>query len=331
MRFDLRRQDQPSEQAEFRIEEKGTNAAPVSLQLRERAIAEFDRETAAESRTVQMDWSAHVLNAEGLIEGGESDLALELLEEILKVEPHHLLAFNLCKKALQGVTLDVARAWLKRNCSLRPTFEAYVLIAHHYYQQSDDARAESFYHMALSRLNVDHPELFEILKNMGNIAVRGGDLDAAEDFYNKAFTLNPSSDVLLVNYGTLEIQRQDYDRALTRFRQAVELNPAAARAWLGLALIHRHYGDHELAWTNLERALDLDAISSAGLELLLDWCGKDGRVEGVAERLIDALANGYLEVARVEQGIRTLRHFQHLSDATDVEDTLRALRLGQGI
>ncbi len=116
---------------------------------------------------------------------------------------------------------------------------------------------------------------------------------------------------------------------MARFRQAVEINPQSARAWLGLALIHRHYGDHDLAWANLERALDLEPTSSAGMELLLDWSGKDGRVERVAERLIDALANGYREVVRVEQGIRNLRQFQHLSDAADVEDTLRALRLGQ--
>jgi Tfp pilus assembly protein PilF len=107
--------------------------------------------------------------------------------------------------------------------------------------------------------------------------VRQGDFEGAEDYYNKAYTLNPDSDTLLVNFGTLEVQRQDYDKSLYCFRQAVEVNKRNDKAWVGLAMVHAQFGDQELAWANLETALDINPKNRTAVHLLANWGLRDGR------------------------------------------------------
>ncbi len=173
MRFDLHggkehsvERDNPSSQewVDFRFRQTQPQAPSVSLQLRDRAIAEFDRETMNESREAKVDWSTHLLNAEALVEGGECDLALTLIEEFCSPNLITFRHFYLCKRALWEWLPKWQDLGLKRSCGLRPTFESYALTGHFYYQLGNDSRAEGFYHTALTRLAADHPELFEVLK-----------------------------------------------------------------------------------------------------------------------------------------------------------------------
>jgi tetratricopeptide (TPR) repeat protein len=146
-----------------------------------------------------------------------------------------------------------------------------------------EARAQ--YIRALREPHIEGPVLFNVYKNLGNIALRDADLAAAEDFYNKAFTMNPDSDTLMVNYGSLHVQRGELDLAVQRFRRAVELNRSNPKAWLGLAVVHREFGDADLAWANLEAALDLQPENDTAIRLVADWANKDGEFERGLRRL----------------------------------------------
>jgi Flp pilus assembly protein TadD len=120
---------------------------------------------------------------------------------------------------------------------------------------------------------------------MGNIYVRQGDFDAAEEFYNKAYTLNSGSDVLLVNFGTLEVQRNDFNKSLYCFRKAVELNDKNDKAWVGLAMVHNQLGDCELAWANIERAIDTNINNRTAVHLAANWGVRDGKISSAIESL----------------------------------------------
>lgn len=163
------------------------------------------------------------------------------------------------------------------------------------YARGHDSEALSLYLRVLSFLNSDSPIHFTIFKNIGNIFVRAGDFDSAEENYNKAYALKPDSDVLMVNYGTLEIQRGAFDKALTCFRRAVDLNPQNDKGWVGLALIHREYGDFDLCWANLERALDENPLNETAITLVANWSHKDHREERAIPRL-----NTYMELRRAQ-------------------------------
>lgn len=138
----------------------------------------------------------------------------------------------------------------------------------------------------------DEPSLFEIFKTLGNIFVRRGDFDSAEDSYNKAYRIHPESDVLLVNLGTLCIQRADWDSAVDRFRSALQLNIANDRAWVGLAIGHRMKGDLDLAWANLEASLEYNPLNEAALTLALDWGPQQDKEFRVLELLRGFLVEG---------------------------------------
>ncbi len=127
----------------------------------------------------------------------------------------------------------------------------------------------------------EQPEIFDIFKTLGNIYVRRGDFDSAEDNYFKAYRMNSESDVLLVNLGTLCVQRSDWDQALERFRAALKINVQNDKAWVGLAIGHRMKGDLELSWANLETALEYNPLNEVALTLVTDWgihAAKDSRV-----------------------------------------------------
>jgi len=149
-----------------------------------------------------------------------------------------------------------------------------------YLKGLDDAALEA-YLAVLKVSEFDSPKLFEVNKNIGNIFLKRGDYDSAEEYYNKAYTLSPDSEVLLINLGTLEVQRQNFEKALERYRRAVEINVCSDKAWLGLALVHREYGDQELAWANLERAFDINPTNETAMELALQWGVKDSRFKAL--------------------------------------------------
>ena len=156
--------------------------------------------------------------------------------------------------------------------------------AYWYFQQAEahylagqDELAQDAYLKALALAREGDQFLFETYKNLGNIFVRAGDFDAAEENYNRAYTLNPRSDALIVNYGILEIQRDNMQLAIERFREAVCLNRFNDKAWVGLALVHRKLGDHELAWANLVHAIDLNGDNQTARHLADQWARADGQ------------------------------------------------------
>lgn len=250
---------------------------------REAAIRDFDRETELARKNelkepLDEKLALLVNNARVLMRHQEFSLALNLLRTASNHNSKSLLVLNLLAECLEGTrrfeeALKVRKASVQLDCS----FEQVQKLATLFYKLGKDEEALHHYYEALSLLMEENDALFEVYKNLGNILVRQGDFEGAEDYYNKAYTLNPRSDTLLVNFGTLEVQRQDFDKSLYCFRQAVEINPKNDKAWVGLAMVHAHFGDHELAWANLESALDINSANRTAVLLLANWSLREHR------------------------------------------------------
>jgi tetratricopeptide (TPR) repeat protein len=196
----------------------------------------------------------------------------------LQVEPNDsFMAMELAKRLRSRGRLDEARKILGGVLKIDYRFETLHALGQVEYQldQIDD----SFTHLqAATLIAPEHSsEFFELFKTMGNIFVRRGDFDSAEDSYNKAHRIQPESDILHVNFGTLLIQQQAWDEACGRFRKALEINPENDKAWVGLAICHRVKSDHELAWGNVEAALEYNPLNEVALGLALEWGAQDGR------------------------------------------------------
>lgn len=256
---------------------------------RQEALRDFDRETELERKptaqeTIDEKSAMLLANARVLMKHQEYSLALNLLRTASNRNSKNMNVLNLLSECLEKTlrfdeALKVRAVCVRIECS----FEQVHRLGTLYYKLGRDEEALSQYFEALSLLTEENDAIFEVYKNIGNILVRQGDFEGAEDYYNKAYTLNPQSDTLLVNFGTLEVQRQDFDKSLYCFRQAVEANPKNDKAWVGLAMVHAQFGDHELAWANLETAIDINPANRTAVLLLANWGLRDGRQEqGIA-------------------------------------------------
>jgi tetratricopeptide (TPR) repeat protein len=260
----------------------------------------------------QDDWikAGVVLN-----EHNEPRLAEKVLYKALQKDPYDAVAIDqlivsLQKQGQYSQALRCAKALIRIADSSYSQYR----IAEIYYLLNLDEHALTHYQNALTQLEFDGPLLFEIYKNMGNILVRQGDFDSAQEYYDKSYTLNPHSAVLLVNYGTLELQRENYDDAKERFRAAVAIDHRLDRGWVGIALVHRHCGDFEISRANLERALDISPGNKVALKLLVEWSVADGHLDRALERV-----QAYLDTTDMDDEI-ILMHSQLLWCKGRVDD-----------
>lgn len=227
-----------------------------------------------------------ILNAAILTKHQEYNLALNLLRTASNLDSKNIKVLRPLADALEVVQkFDEVLVVRKVIFQLEQTCEAAAMYGHALYKMNRDQDAKEMYFESLIRLTEEFDGLFEIYKNLGNILVREGDYEGAEEYYNKAYTLNSSSDVLLVNYGTLDVQRQDYQRAVECFRQAVQVNPKNDKAWVGLALMHRQFGDLDLSWANLESALDINPANRTAVHVCSTWAVQDQRLPQALEAL----------------------------------------------
>ncbi len=240
----------------------------------------------SEKSNLDVHTFSYVENAKILIKNNEYDLALKLLiQSVLKhpTNSYILRWLGLCfeKKRNYQSALKCYFQWYKEE----QNEHSLSSLAGIFYQIGQDELALKYYQSALSFIKNPSPVLFDIYKNIGNIYVKSGDFEYAEEHYNKAYTLNPNSDTLLVNFGTLEIQKNNIELALQRFKEALEINPKNDKAWVGLALINRSMNDFDLAWGNLTTALDQNLENQTALEIGVNWSIQDQKYEIIIEKL----------------------------------------------
>lgn len=159
-------------------------------------------------------------------------------------------------------------------------------------------------HQIVDETDSKDPILFEVYKNMGNIYLKCGDIDAAEEKYNLANAINSNDESLIVNYGVLAIQKGEYDQAKSRFTQVIVMNNASDLAWVGLALVHRAFADHDLARACLLRGLDENPYNKLAISNFYQWCLQDGI--DATDEIINAFVSKYpndMEMEKLMKGL----------------------------
>jgi tetratricopeptide (TPR) repeat protein len=258
------------------------------------ALADFDAEALDADIISSEDprVATYQRNAQVLMKHKEFPLALNLLRQASNIDSKNPVTLSLLVTALESSQrMDEALVVSKALSQIDYGFENMYRYATSLYKIGKDQEALDKYYEALAVLTEENSLLFELYKNMGNIFVRQGDFDGAEEYYNKAYTLNPQSDVLLVNLGTLEVQRNDFDKSLYCFRRAIEVNPENDKAWVGLAMVHNQMGDSELAWANIERALDINPRNRTAVHLAANWGVRDQVISRATEALQNYLGS----------------------------------------
>jgi Tfp pilus assembly protein PilF len=213
-----------------------------------------------------------IANADLLYKHEEKSLAISLIRQALYLNSNHPEALKrLAMWMSEQDQLPIKTRALEALSRADMQFDTVARLAHCYYSAGEDQLAKDTYFEALKLLTDESSELFEVYKNLGNIALREKDFEAAEELYNKAFTLRSSSDILAVNLGTLSLQQNELEEAAVRFRTALNINRKNDKAWVGLAMVHNQKGDFNLAKGNLENALDANPKNRTAVHLLANW------------------------------------------------------------
>lgn len=181
------------------------------------AVADFESESKQSLEAVVFDSrvGSYVKNAQVLMNHAEYVLALNLLRQAANIDSHNIVVLNLIAQCLEKRE-NFSEALLVRKVLVKIdySFSSLYRYANNLYRLGRDQEAIDKYFEALAILKEENSDLFDVYKNMGNIFVKKGDFEAAEEYYHKAYTLSSNSDVLLVNLGTLEVQRNDFEKAL---------------------------------------------------------------------------------------------------------------------
>lgn len=154
--------------------------------------------------------------------------------------------------------------------------EFLTMIADVYTNTDDYPAALKTFHQALDESDGKDPNLFEIYKNMGNLYLKCGDVEAAEEKYNQANAIDSQDENLMINYGVLAIQKGQYTDAKGRFADVLKINDQSDLAWVGLGLVHRAHADHDLARACLLRGLDENPYNKLAITNYYQWCYQDG-------------------------------------------------------
>ncbi len=165
---------------------------------------------------------------------------------------------------------------LKQWVEVDPSAQAQTQLAECLFKMNDFPNALKILHHVLDDIDPKDPILFDVYKTMGNIYLKCGDIDAAEEKYNQANAIDSTNENLMVNYGVLAIQKSDYIEAKQRFAAVIQQNGACDLAWVGLALIHRHFGDMDLSRACLLRAIDENPYNKVAISHFYQWSIQDG-------------------------------------------------------
>lgn len=139
------------------------------------------------------------------------------------------------------------------------------------YQQSRLNLAEEYYLSALEKIKSPCILLFIVYRALGDIHVLKKNFCQAEEYYNKASTLNPFCQNLIFHRGMMHLKEKNHHLAKKHFQVFLKTNPQSAKAWLGLALVRKALRDEELALACLHRSLDFDPENQQALDTKKRW------------------------------------------------------------
>jgi tetratricopeptide (TPR) repeat protein len=121
-----------------------------------------------------------------------------------------------------------------------------------------DARAGECYRRALEL----EPGLAAARTNLGSLAYRAGNIEAARAAFEAALALDPDQPEARFNLANLELGAGDVEMAVAEFRRVLQSDPDFADAHYNLAVALERLGGRSQARAHLERYIMLESAGS---------------------------------------------------------------------
>ncbi len=206
-----------------------------------------------------------------LMNGGQLDEAKKELEKILPICNQAFVWKNLywleVKRNSEEGQVYSARKLVEVEDSVSHQF----LLAKSYLKCGCDQEALRICHSIIDNTTDFDGILFLVFKMMGSLYLRANDYEAAEEYYNRAFAINPYDLDIQISTGYLFLQSQCLDKARDKFASILMSHGNLVEVRIGLALVHSFLGEFEMACGNLADVLDRNPSHQLALSLYSRW------------------------------------------------------------
>ena len=96
------------------------------------------------------------------------------------------------------------------------------------------------------------------LSGLGEVALKRGDLEAAQGYFRRALEISPEDPGAAYNVGEILFSNQKTEDAITYFELAIKIKSDWPKAYHRLGLVYLNTGDFPKALENLKKFLELD-------------------------------------------------------------------------
>ncbi|MCA9401512.1 MAG: tetratricopeptide repeat protein [Candidatus Omnitrophica bacterium] len=162
------------------------------------------------------------------------------------------------------------------------------------YMEKDSKKAEHYLQSALSEENI---VAWDIYANLGVLATNQQEYQKAYEYHQKAYTLNPHSEVAANNLGVVLLNLDRTEEAKSYFEKALALNRFTIEPRTNLALILEREGNHQRATQLLLENISIDpydeTVKIHYLRLLLNQQTFDQARRIVREYLDEDYSSGF--------------------------------------
>lgn len=249
----------------------GVRALRLQAKLDGRPASEYNRMIGLLSKVHQqidrLYWPALLLEAELLLERGNRESGIEVLQQVLAINPMVAEAWRLLGDTqVDGLNVDGA-ASVARRLDLNveriapdramPSLDAELIRARRWMRENDPDRAASF----LARARAWYPRSRDVAALHAGVEAMSYDTARTERAIEAFAQLSPGSPLALLRVGESLSERRQYAEAAEYLRRAIAMQPNDPRGHAELGLLLVQAARDAEAYEALSRAQQLDPFN----------------------------------------------------------------------
>jgi tetratricopeptide (TPR) repeat protein len=187
---------------------------------------------------------------------GKIDVAQELYNQVLKIDPNFVNAHNNLGVILQELgELQKAKGCYEKTIEIDPSYvKAHNNLGVIFKELGDKQKAKNCYEKAIE---ID-PNYTDAHNNLGTIFQDLGELQKAKECFEKAIEIDPGYVKVRNNLGVTLQELGELQKAKKCYEKAIEIDPNYANSYYNLGVLFKELGEFEKVKECYEKAIEID-------------------------------------------------------------------------
>jgi tetratricopeptide (TPR) repeat protein len=217
---------------------------------------------------------------------GQNPKVVITLQKISVVDPSitketDLALIEEASQLFEERKFDEALVRLQEFLANNPSaYHTHINIGDCYKEKGEYEKAEEEYNLALESAKTDDDKgeemMAKAMAGKGEIYVRKGDLEKAQDFFEESIELLPDNEILPYNVGEIYFSNRQLDEAIRYYGIAIEIKPDWSPPYYRRGLVYLNKAEYAQAEENFTKFLEIDPSSELADQVrsMLDYLEK---------------------------------------------------------